>query len=458
MLYDDQLLSTVFTDITNTYAIARPSAGGDQIEGTVDLAASTCSFTGMVAGRYLIDIYLNRDDPASSLHEWGDLRANLFVEVVDPQGSIDHDFDLRFTYRVVSPVDSTSQLSGSGTDCTAHPSVTYPITFTIERVPRATSYRFIVFHDACPEGNIGFVELDSNQPSIEIEWGTANEDVQRLAAICRGASGKALCVGPQIQYSEGSFWDLSLRNRDSSGRAVHESEAVVIPAVAGTPGAHGTYWSSAVSVANLMTTDRQVLFTYTPRDSDGLTSYTSTPVMVQGSSQLSWSDVLGELFSTTGAGALEIRGEELIITSRTSTPSDEEGSYGQGIPPIQPNQLLSLAGTASAKMGGVEEGPAFRTNLGLCEVWGEPATVVVVIRNNSMTEIGRRTILLQPYENTQINRVVSEIADRNLLSDGMVTVTVTAGAGRVGAYLSLVDNGTGDPTFIAIAPQEPTGG
>ncbi len=109
-------------------------------------------------------------------------------------------------------------------------------------------------------------------------------------------------------------------------------------------------------------------------------------------------------------------------------------------------------------MGGVEEGPAFRTNLGLCEVWGEPATVVVVIRNNSMTEIGRRTILLQPYENTQINRVVSEIADRNLLSDGMVTVTVTAGAGRVGAYLSLVDNGTGDPTFIAIAPQEPTGG
>lgn len=36
-------------------------------------------------------------------------------------------------------------------------------------------------------------------------------------------------------------------------------------------------------------------------------------------------------------------------------------------------------------------------------------------------------------------------------------VTVTAGTGRVGAYLSVVDNATGNPTFIAIAPNSPAG-
>ena len=41
---------------------------------------------------------------------------------------------------------------------------------------------------------------------------------------------------------------------------------------------------------------------------------------------------------------------------------------------------------------------------------------------------------------------------------GTVEVIVVSGGGRVGAYLSVVDNTTGDPTFIAIAPQSPAGG
>jgi hypothetical protein len=109
-------------------------------------------------------------------------------------------------------------------------------------------------------------------------------------------------------------------------------------------------------------------------------------------------------------------------------------------------------------MGGIEEGTTFRTNLGLCEVWGESATVRVSIMDASMTELGSRSYQLRPYENIQINQVVSAIASISSLSDGMVVVTVTAGNGRVGAYLSVVDNATGDPTFIAIAPQSPAGG
>ena len=458
LLYDGEPLSTIFTDITTTYAIAILSGGGARVEGTVDLATDTCSFTGLEAGRHYINIYLDRTDPPSTPADHGDLSGGATVEITDPQSTVEQDFDLGYVYRIVSPVDSDSPLNGLLNDCTAHPAETYPITFTIEPPPRATDYTFITWFDACPGGNIGIVEIDATQPSAQIEWGTANEDFQRFAVRCTGASGRPLCNSPQLEYADGWSFTLHLRNRDSSGRAIHLTDAVVIPAVAGTPGAQGTYWSSALSVTNLAITDRQIAFTYTPRDTDGLDSYTTTVVDVPASSQLDWTDVLAELFSTTGAGALELRGHDLAVTSRTSTPGAAEGSYGQGIPPLRPKELLSVAGTASAVMGGVEEGPAFRTNLGLCEVWGEAATVTVIISDDSMRELGRRNYLLRPYENTQINKVATEVAGLTAFSGGIVEVIVVSGDGRVGAYLSVVDSATGDPTYIAIAHQSPKGG
>ena len=50
------------------------------------------------------------------------------------------------------------------------------------------------------------------------------------------------------------------------------------------------------------------------------------------------------------------------------------------------------------------------------------------------------------------------MARTGALSNGIAKVTVLSGNGRIAAYLSVVDNATGDPTFIAIAPQSPSGG
>ena len=61
-----------------------------------------------------------------------------------------------------------------------------------------------------------------------------------------------------------------------------------------------------------------------------------------------------------------------MISSRTSTPAGAGGTYGLGIPPLAPGDLLSIAGSGSAVAGGVKEVPgAWRTNLGLCEVAGK---------------------------------------------------------------------------------------
>lgn len=458
VLYDDVLVTSVFPDIKQVIAAAYPSSGGAEIYGTVDLATSTYRIEGLAVEGYRVNVRLLRTDPSPWVGYPGDLGGSADIEPTDPSDVIDQDIDIRYLYHIVSPIDSLSQLDGLRYDCTGHPAVPYPISFAIAAVPRATDYNLQATLLTCPSSVVGYINRDTVDPFVVIDWGTLGEDFQTLAVTCTGTSGKQLCALPSIRYSDGVVNRLALTRDDSNVRGVHRSDAVVIPAVAGTPGSQGTYWSSAVSVVNLATTDREIEVLYTPRGANGLTTYSSETVSVPASSQVSWSDIVTELFSTTGAGALEFRGLQLAVTSRTSTPGEESGSYGQGIPPVQPEQVLSSAGAASATMGGVEEGTVFRSNLGLCETWGENATVTISIMDSSMTVLGSRDYELRPYENTQINQVAVAVAGANPLSEGIVRVAVTSGNGRIAAYLSVVDNTTGDPTFIAIAPQSPSGG
>lgn len=458
LLYDDLPVATVFPDITATVVYANPWDTGDQIYGTVDLDTSTYSISGLVEGRWGISVFLDRTPPASDVGNSGDLQSYVNIDVNGPQDVVEQDLDIRYNYHVLSPVDSELPLDGAGLDCTSHPIVDYPITFTIDPVPRAVDYWFNVALRACPGGNVGWIDFHSAEPSGVIEWGSAGEDFQQPYLRCQGATGKDLCGGPTFHYTDANVWGLFLRGGVAGGRGIHRSDAVVIPAVASASGAQGTFWTSAVTVVNLSEVERDLEVLYTPRGGNGLDSYASTTVTVAPRSQLSWPDVMDGLFATTGAGALEIRGGQLAVTSRTSTPGGDGGSYGQGIPPVQPGQLLSVAGTDDATMGGVEQGTIFRTNLGLCEVWGESATVRVTILDADGAELGHRDVQLRPYENTQINEVAKTVANADPLAGGMARVAVTAGGGRVAAYLSVVDNTTGDPTFIAVAPQTPGGG
>jgi len=180
-------------------------------------------------------------------------------------------------------------------------------------------------------------------------------------------------------------------------------------------------------------------------------------VIVPAFTQLTWSDILVELFSATGAGALEIRGNDLAVTSRTSTPDGHGGSFGQGIPPLEQGGILSASGTASATIGGLREDGEFRTNLGLCEVWGEAVTATVAVLDAAMDELGSERYELRPYENIQINRVAAEVGGATNLGNGLVRVTVIDGNGRIGAYISIVDKSSGDPTFVSVAPPSTIG-
>jgi len=457
LLYDDLPLSDTFTDISAVQINAYPWENGDPVAGTVDLAGSTYRVSGLDAVHYSIHIYLDRTAPVSEIWNAGDLKIIIDVTPQDSSSVLEIDGDLRYITHVLSPIDSALPLDGSGFDCATFPTATYPITFSIEEVPRATSYQSVVYLNQCPGGYVGAIRTTSTVPSVEIDWGSEEEDFQTLKFDCVGASGKPLCGGGVFQYNDRGVWALYLRNSDSSARSLHHHDAMVIPATAATPGAGGTYWSSSLSITNLQSRDRQLKITFTPRAKNGLDDFLETTITLGPNSQISWSDVLGDLFSKTGAGALEIRGTELAVTSRTSTPDGQGGSYGQGIPPIQPAQILSSDGVTSATIGGVEEGTTFRTNLGLCEIWGESVSVTVTVFDHAMNTLGSADYDLRPYENIQVNQVAHEIGGAGDLADGIVTVSVTSGDGRIGAYISVIDNSSGDPTFVTVAPQSTIG-
>lgn len=459
LLYDGLPVTSVFPDITKVTFTAAPWNGGAQIVGTVDLATSSYSLSGLNAELYQISAYLDRVAPDTQVGNPGDLIVLSQVEPTDAGETLTHDVDVLFLYRTLTPVDANDMLNGSGQDCTAYPEAQFPITVTLEPVPRATSYIFTAHLYGCPPQYLASLTVTNTAPTAQLEWGTAGEDYQNIYVTCTGASGRPLCSGPVYMYNDSSVWALLLRegSGSTSSRGVHHANALFVPAVASVDGVDPTFWTSAVSIASRSASSQTLRITYTPRDTDGSATFTTMEVALPANSVVSWTDIVSELFAASGAGSLEIRGSNIVVTSRTSTPSAGAGTYGQGVPPIQPEDLLSTGGTATAVMAGVDEGSSFRTNLGLCEVWGESVTVNVTVRDGAGTELGSKSYQLRPYEYTQIDRVAVKVAGTSSLSGGTVEVTVTSGGGRIGAYLSVIDQATGDPTYIAVKPQSPIG-
>ena len=457
LLFDGQPVSDSFYDLGPSLVFAVSVTTGTQVEGTVDIESDTYVVTDLEADDYYIDVYLDRVPPVEEHGNPGDLQGQTRIELVSSQGTFQKDIDMLFTYRVYAPFAMEDTLVGSGWNCSDYPTFSYPITFGLQDIARATEYVLNVDLGSCSGPSVGSIEERSDLPWFEIPWGTAAEDYQSIWITCTGASGSPLCIGPTYRYADGSRPGLFLRNGEDPGRGIHRTDAHVVPAVAKARGANGTYWFSRITVTNGEPFDQLIDIIYTPRGVDGSADYLTTTEMVPVNERVILWDLVGRMTGSTGTGSVEFRGRNLVISSRTFTFSSSGGSYGQGIPPIQPEHVLSLDGTVSAEMVGVEENVDFRTNLGLCEIWGEPATVRVWISDGEGGPPSHADYRLRPYENIQINRVASVIAGSSELDGGIVTVSVTEGSGRVGAYLSVVDNQTADPTYIIIAGQKPSG-
>ncbi len=462
--FDGLAVSDTFSDITGAKAFTYDYDSYERSYGTVDTTAGTFRIEDVAVGQnVLVQIELDRSQPTDDDgFDGGDLIGLKVVTISSPSDEIDVAIDMRSVVHFTSPFDSEATMDGAFNTCPAGGATLSPATVRWDAVPRAATYDVSVRRQRC-NGHSTISSTSSQQSTTEIgvTLGTENEEDHVAIWIeCTGNTGTNLCFMPYVPMQDTLVQAYLFHKTGSdSGRGTDHADGFFIPAVARTSGVGTSYWSTAVTVVNTDSSSQQVEIAYTPQDTDGWTDYQTVDVSIPAGAAVSWSDVLDDLFTTTGAGSLEVRGDGLMISSRTSTPAATGGTYGLGIPPLAPDDLLSTAGNNSAVAGGVKEVPgSWRTNLGLCEVAGKLAQVRVTVYDQNGASLGTRVLDLGPYENTQINRVVRELTSTNTLDNGIVGIEVRAGTGKVGAYLTIIDSQTNDSTYTVIAPQTPTGG
>jgi zinc metalloprotease ZmpB len=212
-----------------------------------------------------------------------------------------------------------------------------------------------------------------------------------------------------------------------------------VPVVARTAGAAGTDWKSDLWLHNPTDAPQSV----TVRFHQPQRGPVEKTVLLPPRSSSLHEDVVGSLFEATTSGWIEIDPSRIIASSRTWT-DHASGSFGQSIPAFPPDALVRAGGRRIVPLA--EMNSEFRTNVGATEVRGE--TILLQIRVDDEAGRPRCSIThhLPPLGNFQ-----TSIAQRGCegIEGGRIVFSIGSGAGEVIPYASIVDQVTGDPSWLS---------
>jgi len=242
----------------------------------------------------------------------------------------------------------------------------------------------------------------------------------------------------------------------------------VLPAVASTPGAGGTVWSSDVSIHYPGPNPTAIVFVrLIPTGGQGIGEAPPERAIlsVRQGQTLTVSDVLGEHFPDHEVAALVVESlagsagtSDIFVDSRTWTPTLQgEGTMGQGIPGSS-----RADSSVPVAVPGLESSDGVRTNLGLVNVsLNQRSTFGIEVFDASGALAGSLSTTLEPWSHVQIDEVLSELGLTGAGYTARVSIASTENlythpsdswAPSFLAYGSRVDRASGDPTFIEGVP------
>ena len=253
----------------------------------------------------------------------------------------------------------------------------------------------------------------------------------------------------------------------SGGKNTPLPNSLIIPAVGHANGANGSLFESDVRLANTSAQAMKYQLNFTLTRTDASQSGESTTIQVDPGATMALDDILTSFFGTgsdgtSALGTLEIRpltttqgtqngvsSIQTVASSRTynSTPN---GTLGQFIPAIPFSQFIAKAADGTPKailsLQQIANSTAYRTNFGIVEGAGEPASVLIHVFSNLGTEVvAPIPMSLLPGEHRQFGL----LSDNGItLTDGRIEVEVVSATGRVTAYASVIDNLTNDPLMV----------
>ncbi|HEX7830092.1 MAG TPA: hypothetical protein VF787_10565, partial [Thermoanaerobaculia bacterium] len=236
--------------------------------------------------------------------------------------------------------------------------------------------------------------------------------------------------------------------------------ALVIPTVGHLDGIN-SHWQSDVRVTNAGFKPYRYRLTFTPAGgtSQGVKE---TEITVDAGATTALDDIINNWY---GLGALndgasgmleivpldepEIATLATVASSRTYNVTNN-GTLGQYIPALRFTSFIgrALEGALPQLLSiqQIAENGAYRTNVGVAEGSGNPASIVMSVFNGGGTRLLDLPMQLAAGEQRQLNSLLAQ--NGITLSDGRVEVQVVDGSGKVTAYASVVDNNTRDPLAV----------
>jgi len=207
------------------------------------------------------------------------------------------------------------------------------------------------------------------------------------------------------------------------------------------------HWQSDMRIFNAGASPANVTLAYVPQPGNSGTDQTITYTLQPGEVK-AIDNALQSLYGLSNSGGSVIltsdSASSLIATARTYNQTSN-GTYGQFIPAISPAESVG-AGDRSLQILQCESSDRYRTNIGVVETTGNPATVVIsAITPDSKVSASTTPIPLAANEFRQISLASFGLGT---IYNTRVTVKVIDGTGKVTAYGSLIDNTTQDPTYV----------
>ncbi len=222
----------------------------------------------------------------------------------------------------------------------------------------------------------------------------------------------------------------------------------LIPAAASAPGLNESDWRTQVSIVNAGTTPATVNVYYVASGATYPGVLLSGPITLAPNQARYLDDPLAGLRPTAGLIYVVPEGGDVLVTSRTLNRKAGGERYGQGIPAIgvmvshcEDELVLPLANTGPGQ---------YHTNLGLVQMDDETYTVEVTLYSPGGTVLATK----QYTQNIAYRQITDIFGDMGLSSDfnvegAWIRVKLVDGCpDKWTTYASIVDDTTGDPSYI----------
>jgi PKD repeat protein len=205
----------------------------------------------------------------------------------------------------------------------------------------------------------------------------------------------------------------------------------LVAGLARTPGAVGTFWRTDLALFNPLETRMELSLAIQG-------SAWKRELLIEPMASVSIDDVMSWLGADVTAGTLIVDGSgeaAPVISARTYTTDSSGGTFGQWIPAVPVEEL-----NERATLTGIRNNHAFRTNVGIVNPGSEPIEVTIALAGS-----GRETVMTIPPFGSVQSSATSLFEN---VSDEAKSISVSS-SHSVYAFVSVVDNRSGDATFIS---------